>query len=70
MKGVQCYELFGGIALKINTFSFSFHLCFTNIHTHLDIYIFRCVCIFVKHDFFLPHISPLTGMVVKENFLF
>ena len=22
MKGVQCYELFGGIALKINTFSF------------------------------------------------
>ena len=26
MKGVQCYELFGGIALKIHTFSlFSFH---------------------------------------------
>ena len=24
MKGVQCYELFGGIALKIHTFSF-FH---------------------------------------------
>ena len=23
MKGVQCYELFGGIALKNNTFSFS-----------------------------------------------
>ena len=23
MKGVQCYELFGGIALKIHTFSFS-----------------------------------------------
>ena len=22
MKGVQCYELFGGIALKNNTFSF------------------------------------------------
>ena len=22
MKGVQCYELFGGIALKIRTFSF------------------------------------------------
>ena len=22
MKGVQCYELFGGIALKIHTFSF------------------------------------------------
>ena len=23
MKGVQCYELFGGIALKVHTFSFS-----------------------------------------------
>ena len=23
VKGVQCYELFGGIALKIHTFSFS-----------------------------------------------
>ena len=26
MKGVQCYELFGGIALKIHTFSFSFSM--------------------------------------------
>ena len=26
VKGVQCYELFGGIALKIYTFSFFFHL--------------------------------------------
>ena len=25
VKGVQCYELFGGIALKIHTFSFHFH---------------------------------------------
>ena len=25
VKGVQCYELFGGIALKNNTFSFHFH---------------------------------------------
>ena len=24
MKGIQCYELFGGIALKNHTFSFSF----------------------------------------------
>ena len=27
MKGVQCYELFGGIALKIHTFSFSIYIC-------------------------------------------
>ena len=26
MKGVQCYELFGGIALKIHTFSFHFFI--------------------------------------------
>ena len=26
MKGVQCYELFGGIVLKIHTFSFSFFI--------------------------------------------
>ena len=26
MKGVQCYELFGGIALKNHTFSFSFSI--------------------------------------------
>ena len=26
VKGVQCYELFGGIALKNHTFSFSFVL--------------------------------------------
>ena len=28
MKDVQCYELFGGIALKNHAFSFSFH----NLH--------------------------------------
>ena len=26
MKGVQCYELFGGIALKNHTFSFCMHI--------------------------------------------
>ena len=26
MKGVQCYELFGGIALKNHTFSFHFSI--------------------------------------------
>ena len=29
MKGVQCYELFGGIALKNHTFSFSFFFFIT-----------------------------------------
>ena len=36
MKGVQCYELFGGIALKIHTFSFSFSMTLaTFIDNHI-----------------------------------
>ena len=31
MKGVQCYELFGGIAPKIHTFSFSLLIGDSNI---------------------------------------
>ena len=31
MKGVQCYELFGGIALKIHTFSFSFSFASSSV---------------------------------------
>ena len=31
MKGVQCYELFGGIALKIHTFSF-FHFLYAIVY--------------------------------------
>ena len=34
MKGVQCYELFGGIALKIHIFSFSF---FHSITIHIKL---------------------------------
>ena len=40
MKGVQCYELFGGIALKIHTFSFSL----PTIYPSADI-----PSIFIKH---------------------
>ena len=35
MKGVQCYELFGGIALKNHTFSFSFSYNMI-VHLHLE----------------------------------
>ena len=31
VKGVQCYELFGGIALKNHAFSFFFHFSFAEI---------------------------------------
>ena len=33
MNGVQCYELFGGIALKIHTFSFSLYRRIGNLLT-------------------------------------
>ena len=42
MKGVQCYELFGGIALKIHTFSHSF---FSSVHDTIDDF----VDIFMNH---------------------
>ena len=47
MKGVQCYELFGGIALKIHTFSFSFsylrqsvvdYVCISNLSMNINYY--------------------------------
>ena len=41
MKGVQCYELFGAIALKIHTFSF-FH--FHAMFTLCDVYVLVCLC--------------------------
>ena len=38
MKDVQCYELFGGIALKIHTFSF--------FHFHY-LMLFTCIMLFL-----------------------
>ena len=49
VKGVQCYELFGGIALKIHTFSFSFHFSTRLAHVFnfgQPIYYIIC-CIYV-----------------------
>ena len=37
MKDVQCYELFGGIALKNHAFSFLFSFSYTHAHTHIYI---------------------------------
>ena len=42
MKGVQCYELLVGIALKIHIFSFSFFHYHT-LHLVAEIYIFLLV---------------------------
>ena len=58
MKGVQCYELFGGIALKNNTFSFfifNIEIYLTNVVIS-DIYVIyiyvistsSCLCLFVQ----------------------
>ena len=44
MKGVQCYELFGGIALKNHTFFFFFSICWlcsANISCLSDAFVLR-----------------------------
>ena len=41
MKGVQCYELFGGIALKNHTFSF---FMFDSLFNHFLYLMFDCMC--------------------------
>ena len=48
MKGVQCYELFGGIALKNHTFSF-FYLVFKA--WYFAAVIKALVSMFVPHSF-------------------
>ena len=42
VKGVQCYELFGGIALKNHTFSFFFKVVqiTTFVMLHICVYIY------------------------------
>ena len=53
MKGVQCYELFGAIALKIHTFSFSFfftvHMCMVwPCHSFVDGLSLKCINVYLK----------------------
>ena len=46
VKGVQCYELFGGIALKIHTFSF-FHFHFHLIMIRLKVQMLQVIGKFI-----------------------
>ena len=48
MKGVQCYELFGGIALKIHTFSFFFFITF--LQFPLSLHFCPFICLFRHHS--------------------
>ena len=45
MKGAQCYELFGGIALKNH--AFSFFIFFISIRLFAPAFIFLPVCLFL-----------------------
>ena len=60
MNSVQCYELFGGIALKIHTFSFSF-FHFHLLHAH-DMPVF--VTGETVHHIISTHVKSLTPTVV------
>ena len=41
VKGVQCYELFGGIALRNHTFSFFIFIYICRVRMHIYIYIVK-----------------------------
>ena len=63
MKGVLCYELFGGIALKINTFSFFFQdemnpsTCVIQRHNQIVIYWTTAA---YNNNIFFSAISPVS----------
>ena len=64
MKGVQCYELFGGIALKIHTFSFFFSFlretqCIKSILENVS---------FVKKEDVILLGSPITSTAIRPQF--
>ena len=63
MKDVQCYELFGGIALKNDTFSFSWKTLFINIcrvlKTNLPL-----------NKYYSLIVHALICLVVADRFLF
>ena len=65
MKGVQCYELFGGIALKNHAFSF-FHFIFndkaSSYNFSVNTYNNNCVII--------PLISFIFVLLKKHNSIF
>ena len=56
---VQCYELFGGIALKNHAFSFSFFISFS-FHFSLTMRIKKTEC---SSGLLFPHLlsNPLNG---------
>ena len=56
MKDVQCYELFGGIALKNHAFSFHFH--FTPESTEA----MRIKCLAQGHSILIPGLVSSTSV--------
>ena len=60
MKGVQCYELFGGIALKNHAFSyfFSWNKRYLNTNAHQD-----------KDKFWNLGMVAISGRMTAENTL-
>ena len=47
MKGVQCYELFGGISLKIHTFSLSAYLSAVVYNAVCNACLLNVACCFI-----------------------
>ena len=81
MKGVQCYELFGGVALKNNTFSFHFISFLLDVNVRRLIVlgsdnVGQVVCDFIHETWFCQRISlsfvhfKFVGNVVQFHFYF
>ena len=62
VKGVQCYELFWGIALKIHTFSF-FSFSFSTVTAALHHQMSQLCCIWSHH-------TPATLVLLHSSFVF
>ena len=74
MKGVQCYELFGGIAHKIHTsFFFSFSVCLYNASFFvIDLckcFLFSCFA-FVYFIFFICIMHSAFNLFIFPNSMF
>ena len=63
VKGVQCYELFGGIALKINTFSFSFFLI-TMIWTTIGLSLIYALLLRYWNNLSYPKFLPTSTLTI------
>ena len=70
MKGVQCYELFGGIALKNHAFSFSLYNIVFQIGSHetVEMLLVHSLIVLSQH-YFVLNMPQIPDMRVCSVFI-